>query len=189
MYCTDLFWTNVRFQSWDDPNRGLLHVWEIFAKLRLKRLYDADTIMRTTNYCSRWNLLEDILKKILNNKHIFPHSLTNELLPFMSPWNIVYISKLRRYCIRPGASGRISTSQWAFHNLARPRVVCVGTGHQGHVHIYIDQGYAVTPLPQLQIQLYLYPWDGWDWCLVPFFQDSKIDIQTYNQHEPRTQSK
>ena len=25
-------------------NRGLLHVWEIFANLRLKRLYDADTI-------------------------------------------------------------------------------------------------------------------------------------------------
>ena len=120
---------------------------------------------------------------------LLPHSLTNELLPFMPPWNIVYISKLRRYCIRPGASSRISTSQWAFHNLARPRVVCVGTGHQGHVHIYIDQGYAVTPLPQLQIQLYLYPWDGWDWCLVPFFQDSKIDIQTHNQHEPRTQSK
>ena len=122
-------------------------------------------------------------KNAKNWTYILPHSLTNELLPFMSPWNIVYISKLRRYCIRPGASGRISTSQWAFHNLARPSVVCVDTGHRGHVHIYIDQGYAVTPLPQLQIQLYLYPWDGWDWCLVPSFQDSKTDIQTHNQHD------
>ena len=61
-------------------------------------------------------------KNAKNWTYILPHSLTNELLPFMSPWNIVYISKLRRYCIRPGASGRISTSQWAFHNLARPSV-------------------------------------------------------------------
>ena len=115
-----------------------------------------------------------------------PHSLTNELLPFMSPWNIVYISKLRRYCIRPGASGRISTSQWAFHNLARPRVVCVGTGHQGHVHIYIDQGYAVTPLPQLQIQLYLYPWDGWDWWLPSGALLSGLQNRYSNSQSTRT---
>ena len=65
-------------------------------------------------------------------------------------------------------------------------MVCVGTGHRGHVHIYIDQGYAVTPLPQLQIQLYLYPWDGWDWCLPSGALLSGLQNRYSNSQSTRT---
>ena len=60
------------------------------------------------------------------------------------------------------------------------------SGYRGHVHIYIDQGYAVTPLPQLQIQLYLYPWDGWDWCLPSGALLSGLQNRYSNSQSTRT---